>query len=269
MRPNLFARTPAAFWDDPHISAQMLAAHLDPSHDAASRRPETIARSVAWMISHLDLQPGMRLLDLGCGPGLYCRRFTQAGLAVTGIDYSRRSIEYAAADARAHELPITYHYHNYLELTYEAEFDAICLIWCDFGALTDDERAQLLPRIHRALKPGGTFVFDVFTLNYLAHFTEAGRWEVQPHGGFWHPGPYLELQQTFLYPEADADVVQYLILHAEGEVTAYHIWNRSFSPDGIQGLLGSAGLTIESCWSNLTGIPWEDGTELMGVVARR
>ncbi|MHB0935811.1 MAG: class I SAM-dependent methyltransferase [Armatimonadota bacterium] len=269
MRPNLFARTPAAFWDDPHISAQMLAAHLDPSHDADSRRPETIERSVAWIMSHLGLQPGMRLLDLGCGPGLYCRRFAQAGLAVTGIDYSRRSIEYAAADARAHELPITYHYHNYLELTYEAEFDAICLIWCDFGALTDDERAQLLPRIHRALRPGGAFVFDVFTLNHLAGLTETRRWEVQPHGGFWHPGPYLELQQTFLYPEADADLVQYLILNAEWAVTAYHIWNRSFSPEGIGKLLANAGFTLKNYWSDLTGKPWENGSELMGVIAQR
>ena len=35
-KPRLFARTPALFWDDPHISQQMLAAHLDPAHDAAS-----------------------------------------------------------------------------------------------------------------------------------------------------------------------------------------------------------------------------------------
>jgi hypothetical protein len=70
-RPPLFARTPARFWDDPHISQHMLAAHLDASHDHASRRPETIDQSVAWLTAHLRLTPGMCLLDLGCGPG--CR----------------------------------------------------------------------------------------------------------------------------------------------------------------------------------------------------
>ncbi|HEY3416554.1 MAG TPA: methyltransferase domain-containing protein, partial [Armatimonadota bacterium] len=148
VKPCLFARTPALFWDDHYISQQMLAAHLDPSHDLASRRPEIIDQSVAWIITTLGLQPGMRILDIGCGPGLYCRRFAQAGMAVTGIDYSRRSVDYAIADALALNLPITYHYENYLDVAYDAAFDVISLIWCDFGALTDNERVQVLSRIY-------------------------------------------------------------------------------------------------------------------------
>jgi len=269
VRPRLFARTPVLFWDDPYISQQMLAAHLDPSHDAASRRSETIEQSVAWMITHLGLQPGMRLLDLGCGPGLYCRRFAQAGLAVTGIDYSRRSIAYAASDAQAHNLPIIYHYQNYLDIAYEAEFDVICLIWCDFCALTDDERSQLLPRICRALKPGGVFIFDIFTLGYLVGLAETRHWEIQSHGGFWSPDPYIELRQVFLYPGTDTDVTQHLILTAGDTVTAYHIWNRSFSPGSLAPLLASVDLQIESYWSDLAGTPWGDGATMMGVIARK
>ena len=41
-RPALFAPGTSHFWTDPHISRQMLAAHLDPTTDAASRRPATI-----------------------------------------------------------------------------------------------------------------------------------------------------------------------------------------------------------------------------------
>ena len=40
--PPLFEPGETLFWDDPHISAQMLAAHLDPNTNAASRVPETI-----------------------------------------------------------------------------------------------------------------------------------------------------------------------------------------------------------------------------------
>ncbi len=46
-RPEPFAPHDAPFWDDPHIAREMLAAHLDPGTDAGSRRPETIARTVA------------------------------------------------------------------------------------------------------------------------------------------------------------------------------------------------------------------------------
>ena len=68
-KPAPFTPGEALFWNDPHISAQMLKAHLDPAIEAASRKPETIDRSVAWLIDTLALKPGDALLDLGCGPG--------------------------------------------------------------------------------------------------------------------------------------------------------------------------------------------------------
>jgi hypothetical protein len=51
-KPEPFTPGEPLFWDDPHISEKMLAAHLDPSSDLASRRPETIERSVKWLVRH-------------------------------------------------------------------------------------------------------------------------------------------------------------------------------------------------------------------------
>src|SRR5512141_801858 len=103
-KPAPFTPGEALFWDDPHISKQMLDAHLNPTMDAASRRPETIDHSVKWLRETLGLKPGDSLLDLGCGPGLYASRFARAGFRVTGMDYSHRSIEYATQYATEHNL---------------------------------------------------------------------------------------------------------------------------------------------------------------------
>jgi len=94
-RPDLYSPGEEQFWTDPHIAEQMLAAHLDPSNDAASRRPETIDREVDWLVTALGLKDGDRVLDLGCGPGLYSTRLARRGLQVTGVDFSANSIEYA------------------------------------------------------------------------------------------------------------------------------------------------------------------------------
>ena len=94
-KPDPFTPGEPLFWNDPHISKQMLEVHLNPDIEAASRRPETIDRTVSWLIETLGLKTGASLLDLGCGPGLYTSRFARAGFHVTGVDYSRRSIEYA------------------------------------------------------------------------------------------------------------------------------------------------------------------------------
>ena len=56
-KPAPFTPGEPLFWDDPHISMQMLAAHLNPDIDAASRRPETIDRSVQWLIETLEQFP--------------------------------------------------------------------------------------------------------------------------------------------------------------------------------------------------------------------
>ncbi len=164
----LFEPGEPLFWDDPHISAEMLKAHLDPEIDAASRRPETIDRTCHWLIEHFGLKPGNRVLDLGCGPGLYASRLAKRGLKVTGIDYSRRSVEYARRAADEQGLDIQYLYQDYLAQEYlpsgtSERFDLAIMIYCDFAVLSDEKQGILLGRVAWALKPGGRFVFDVFT----------------------------------------------------------------------------------------------------------
>lgn len=60
-------------------------------------------------------------------------------------------------------MDIQHIYQTYLTMEYTNAFDAIFLIYCDFGALSDTNRGLLLQRIHKALKLDEVFVFDVFT----------------------------------------------------------------------------------------------------------
>ena len=92
-KPSLWQRSAEPFWDDEHISKGMLEAHLNPDWDAASRKHSFIDLSVKW-ISNI-IPAGGKILDLGCGPGLYTKRLSDMGYDVTGMDYSRRSIAYA------------------------------------------------------------------------------------------------------------------------------------------------------------------------------
>lgn len=141
----------------------MLEAHLDPDWDAASRKITTIDASVQWFSEDIFPEKNINILDLGCGPGLYASRLAKLGYSVTGIDYFQRSINYAREVAREENLKIKYIYQDYLTIDFKVEFDVIMLIFCDFGALTNEERDVLLKIIYNALKPGGLFIFDVFT----------------------------------------------------------------------------------------------------------
>lgn len=267
-KPAPFTPGEPLFWDDPHISSQMLAVHLDPNIEAASRKAETIDRSVRWLIETLELQPGASLLDLGCGPGLYASRFAQAGFHVTGVDYSRRSIEYATKYASEHALHITYRYQNYLELPDENRYDAVFLIYGDFCPLSPEQRARLLKNIHRALKPGGKFALDVSTREHRKkHGTKNGWYAAE--NGFWKPGPHLVLEEGFDYPEQALWLDQYTVIEADGKLSVYRNWFQDYTPETITEELSQGGFTVESFWGDLTGVPYSPTSEWIGLVTHR
>jgi SAM-dependent methyltransferase len=56
------------------------------------------------MARHYGLQPGDRVLDVGCGKGFLLYDFTQAvpGISVSGLDISAYAIEHAKEEVRAH-----------------------------------------------------------------------------------------------------------------------------------------------------------------------
>jgi 2-polyprenyl-3-methyl-5-hydroxy-6-metoxy-1,4-benzoquinol methylase len=267
-KPPAFAPSDAPFWEDAYISQSMLAAHLDPHTDAASRRPETIEQSVAFLARQLALPAGSAVLDLGCGPGLYTQRLARLGYQVTGIDFSRNSLAYARAAAAREGLAVEYIQQNYLQLDLSEQFDAITLIYYDLGVFAPDQRADLLRRIARALKPGGFFVFDVVTGRQRPPAAHTASWRLEDNG-FWRPGECLVLEQTFAYPEERAFLDQYLVVTADGSITPYHVWQQHFDVAAVDAMLAGCGLERAGLWSDLCGAPYSPETPALGIAARK
>jgi SAM-dependent methyltransferase len=267
-KPEPFTPGEPLFWNDPHISSQMLQFHLDPNVEAASRRPETIDRAVLWLIDTLSLKVGDSVLDLGCGPGLYASRLARAGLQVTGVDYSRRSIAYATGYAQENHLDILYRYENYLDLRDENQYDAALLIYGDFCPLSPEQRARLLRNVHRALKPHGKFVLDVTTREHRKKHGNRNGWQAQ-ETGFWKPDPHLVLEEGFDYPEQSIWLDQYTVVEADRTVSVYRNWFQDYTPETIRAELEQNQFAIEGMWGDLTGSPLNPEGEWIGVVAQK
>ena len=254
------------FWNDPHISAQMLKVHLDPKIEAASRTPETIDRSVQWIIDTIALKADDNVLDLGCGPGLYASRFAHAGLQVTGVDYSHNSIEYARRYAIENSLNIHYRHQNYLELDDDNLYDAALLIYGDFCPLDPLQRSTLLKNVRRALKPNGRFVFDVTTREHRKKHGNKNNWYAVD-GGFWKPGRQLVLEDGFDYPEQSIWLDQYTVIEGDGKISVYRNWFQDYTPEMITEELAQGGFFVESLWGDLTGMPYLPDGEWIGIIA--
>jgi len=266
-RPPPFTPGEPLFWDDPHISKGMLASHLDPKTPSASRSPERIERTVAWLVEVLGLQPGDAVIDLGCGPGLYASRLAGRGLRVTGVDYSRRSIDYATQHAQKAGLEIIYRNQDYLTLEDENLYDAALLIYGDFCPLAPEKRARLLASVRRALVPGGRFALDVTTRLCRKKYGAGSTWYAV-ETGFWKPGPHLVLEQGFDYPEQSIYLDQFVIIESDGTVTVYRNWFQDYDPEAIVAELEAGGFVVEGVWSDLEGTPYSKDTQWIGLVAR-
>ncbi len=267
-RPELHAPGERHFWDDPHIAEGMLKAHLDPGIDAASRRPEFMDRSVAWLMEALALRPGHRVLDLGCGPGLYCTRLARAGLEVVGVDLSENSLEYARTEATRRGDAITYHLGDYHDIDLGGPYDAVLCIYGQFAVSTPAQQRRLLGRIFERLEPGGYLALDVPTRDHFGRGGEARSWVVT-EGGFWSPDPYILLSADYDYPGANRFLEQHVVVSGDGGAKIYRVWSGYYTPESISDLLGAAGFQVEAVRGDIAGAQYRGGSEWLAVVARK
>lgn len=265
-RPDLFEPGKDEMWTDEHISKYMLDAHLDPKEDMASRRHETIERSCRWLISRLDLKTSSRVIDLGCGPGLYCRGLASQGINCTGVDFSERSILYAREHKGEAE---EYILGDYMSLDLDGEYDAAFMIYYDFDVFSDKDRDRLLEKVQSILKDDGYFVFDVLTPIHPEAGNETTYWSVSEDGGFWSPESYLELFQRYYYDEEETKLDQYIIVDEHGKYRLFRIWHRFFTITKISNLLKKHGFVVEDFYGDLTGCDYHKDSTSIGIIARK
>jgi len=266
-RPPLYSQSTNEFWDDEHISKGMLEAHLNPNWDAASRKPEFLDKSVNWISQIAPPSQYKALLDLGCGPGLYAERFNSAGYAVTGVDFSKRSIAYAKEQASLNKSNIDYHYQNYLTIDYQEQFDVITLIYCDYAALSITDRLILLKKVYQALKPNGKFIFDVFTP--LMRKDESRSWYYRETGGFFSERPHLCLESVYQYDDADSTELRQFIVITWDTVDCYNIWDHFFTKEVLQSEVHDIGFSKIEFYGDVAGTGFSDtGETICGVFTK-
>ena len=261
-KPNLWQRSTEAFWDDEHISKGMLHAHLHPDWDAASRNHGFIDRSVKWLSSVIPAKS--KILDIGCGPGLYTKRLSDMGYNVTGMDYSKRSIAYA----KSQDSKTKYIYQNYLEHDYSDVFDAITLIYCDYAALTPDERKTLTVKVCKALKPGGLFILDVFSMKHFASKANKTSWAYYPNGGFWNAKPHICLEATYLY-ENNTVAVDQCIIVTDCSVNQYLLWDTAYTVQKLTNEVVPLGFEVKSMHDDVCGSPYTGEADTLCLVLAR
>jgi SAM-dependent methyltransferase len=268
-RPEPFEfYTASDLWTEEYTSKQMLSYHLNEDVDLSSRNTDFIDRSVDWLVSRFVTTPGTRIADFGCGPGLYATRLANRGADVTGIDFSKRSIQYAQDVANKQRLAISYLNEDYLEFETDNRFDLVMMIMCDFCALSPTQRKKILAKFYTVLKAGGAVLLDVYSLTAFEQREESAIYEKNLLHGFWSPDEYYGFLNTFKYKQEKVILDKYTIFEASRKRVVYN-WLQYFSMESLTKEFAENGFELKEMYSDVAGSAYNPESPEVAIVAKK
>jgi SAM-dependent methyltransferase len=189
-------------------------------------------QEVGFLVDALGLEPGMRVLDVGCGPGRHAHALGRRGVSVHGVDISARFVTLAREGAPD---GVTFERLDARALPFDREFDAV-LSLCQgaFGLAAGggegrlDPDAVVLEGMARALRPGGRVAFSAFSSYFqVKYLQETTRFDAER--GVAH-------ERTTIKDE-------------EGRDAEADLWTTCFTPRELRLLVAGVGLEVEHIWS--------------------
>jgi cyclopropane fatty-acyl-phospholipid synthase-like methyltransferase len=255
-------------WTNEHTSKQMLEYHLNESIDASSRNKSFIERSAEWIVSHFEVDKNTEIADFGCGPGLYTTRLAERGAIVTGIDFSENSLKYAKQVAAEKGLKINYVLTNYLDFETTNSFDLIIMIMCDFCVLSPEQRKKMLSKFNSLLKPDGSVLLDVYSLNSFNQREELATYELNQLNGFWSPEDYYCFVNTFKYEKEKVILDKYTIIE-ESQKRGVYNWLQHYSKDSLRNEFEENGFKAEKLYSDVAGKTFTSESTEIAIVAKK
>jgi SAM-dependent methyltransferase len=241
-------------WNEPGFSRRMLKEHLSQEHDAASRRAPLIDAHVAFLHEQILAGKPSRILDLGCGPGLYLQRLAGKGHACRGIDFSPASIEYARSIAAKAGLAIEYELSDLRQAAFGEGYDLVLLLYGEFNVFRPEHARAILEKAHTALRPGGRLVLEPSPDDSIRSIgSRPAEWSAQGSGLF-SDRPHLVLEEAF-WDEARRAATSrwYIVDAASAEVTLYASTYQAYSAADLRDLLACCGFGEPCFYPNLAG----------------
>lgn len=125
---------------------------------------EIARRNEEWgydFVSRLNLKPGMKVLDVGCGTGNQSIPAAKTGAGVTGVDIATNLLEQARERARRENLTVDFREGDAEDLPFsDGVFDVVLSM---FGAMFAPRPELVASELLRVAKPGGLIAMGNWT----------------------------------------------------------------------------------------------------------
>jgi SAM-dependent methyltransferase len=188
---------------------------------------------------------GGPVVELGVGTGRIAVPIAADGIRIIGVDSSRGMLEVCARRAALAGADVDLRLGDLRDPPVR---ERVPLVICPFRSLlhmhTDGDRRDVLGSVRKLLRPGGRFVFDVFTPGADDIAQTHDRWLEREPGIFEHARW-----------DMDARTLTLTVRGPDDETTMSLAW---LSVDEWRALLEQAGFEVEACYG------WFDRTPFKG-----
>jgi SAM-dependent methyltransferase len=183
-------------------------------------------QEVDFLEKTLGLTPGMRILDVGCGPGRHSHELARRGYLVHGIDISQAFIDLAQSEGVQ---GASFERLDARAMGFAQEFDAVmCLCQGAFGLMTaQDEDSVVIRKMASALKPGGKLALSAFSAYFVVKYF---------HTAVFDADLGINHERTE-------------IRNPEGAVEEVDLWTGCYTPRELRMMCRQAGLAVTHVFS--------------------
>jgi len=212
------------------------------------RNDEEAEILISLVLANVQLLPGAKALDLGCGAGRHALLLASRGFEVTGVDQSSKLLSVAEDDAKKNGLQTRFIKADIRTVPFLESFDLILNVFTSFGYFEDDEdNFAVFANVSKLLSENGVFVFDFFNAEHVKNNLIPFSSEVIDD---------LVVEQTRKI--SGMNVVKEIILLKNGSSKNFRESVRLYSKTDLVSALETNNFSVETIFGSYSGEPFDE-----------